>query len=163
MTPLQNLRPHEHAFREAATVGLYLAIVLLSVLVGFGGEGDQTEEVTVIWATAVGLGLAHLFAFRLTAVAAHRGTFVAEDLWAFLGIVVALVATAGLASLPYAIWGDTLDASTVSTVLLMGVIGFAGFASSRDAGASNLHSLVYTAAVLLGAAIVVGIKSSLAH
>lgn len=144
-------------------MSLYLAIVLLAVLVGFGGDDDWVDEVALIWGTAIGLGIAHLFAYRLTAVFAAGGRPVAEDYWAALGIAVAVVATATLATVPYLIWGDTADASTGSSVVLMGLIGLAGYRSVRHAGASTPRALLYTAMVLVGAAMVVLVKFSLTH
>ena len=47
-------------------MGLYLSIVLLSLLIGFGGDGTRAEELQLLWGTSVGLLLAHLFALRLT-------------------------------------------------------------------------------------------------
>jgi len=97
-------RPHAHALREAVTMALYLAIVLLSLMVGFGGEGDWQSEVSLIWGTAIGLGIAHLFAFWVTALLAEGTKPETEDWWAALGIAGSVAFIAAVASLPYLIW-----------------------------------------------------------
>jgi len=61
----------EGALDEAITMGLYLSIVLLSLLVGFGGDAPRVEELRLLWGTSAGLVLAHYFALRLAGVFAR--------------------------------------------------------------------------------------------
>ena len=69
-------RQREGLFREAAVMGLYVAIVLLAAVVALpdhGGSGRVLEDdhpplLEIIWGSAIGLALAHWFAFRLTAI-----------------------------------------------------------------------------------------------
>lgn len=144
-------------------MGLYLAIVLLALLVGFGAGDERWDEVALIWSATIGLGIAHLFAFRIVSVLATGGRPESEAYWATLGMVGAVVATGAVATVPYLISSDTTDASRASTVLLMGVIGVAGYASARHAGATTLHSLLFTAAALVGAAIATVVEVLLTH
>lgn len=154
---------HEHAVREATTMGLYLAIVLLAVLIGFGGDGTRDDELTVLWGTAIGLGIAHLFAVRLTAMFAAGGKPTAEDGWAALGIAVAVVVVTTIATIPYLINPETLAASTASSVLLLGVIGVTAFGSARRAEADRRASWAFTLLTVGIAVIVVAVKYALAH
>ncbi len=155
--------PHLHARHEAVTMSLYIAIVVLALLVGFGDEGDSAHEVALIWGTVIGLAVAHLYAYRTTAILAAGGKPEAEDYWAALGIVVAAVVIAALATIPYLIWGDTTDASTASSMVLMAVIGIASYIGARHAGAGTVRSVVYTVVGLITAAIAVIVKYTLAH
>lgn len=145
-------------------MGLYLAIVLLALLVGFGGDGsDWIDEVTLIWGTTIGLLVAHLFAYWLSAIMVEGSRPEAEDYWAALGIIGAAAAVGLLATVPYWIWRDSLDASTASSVLLMATIAVAGYWTARHAGAQRPRAALYTAIVLVGAAVAVMVKYTLTH
>jgi MYXO-CTERM domain-containing protein len=154
----------QQVLREITTVALYLAIVLLALLLGLGkGIPGQGREVILIWETAAGLGIAHLFVVRLSAVVASGGRLDAEELWVDLAVGVAVAAIAGVATLPYVVWTDTGDAGTAAGVWLMGLIGVAAYAGTRRAGASRLRSLLLAALGLVSAASVVFIKYSISH
>jgi MYXO-CTERM domain-containing protein len=154
----------EQVLREITTVALYLAIVLLAVLLGLGeGSASRWREVILIWETAIGLGLAHLFAVRLVAIVASGGRLDAEELRVDLAVGVTVAAIAGVASLPYLVWTDTGDAGTGAGVWMMGLIGVAAYAGTRRAGASRPRSLILAALGLVLAAAVVFIKYSISH
>lgn len=144
-------------------MALYLAIVLLGLLIGFGGGLSEREELLLLWGTSVGLALAHLFAFRLTHAFAKGWEVTAEGARAVLGVAVAVVGITGIASLPYLLDITNLDSADVATALLMGVIGVTGYASARRSGAKPLPAIVFAAAILLVAAVVVTIKYTLSH
>lgn len=149
---------------ETETMGLYLCIVLLALLVGFGGDGTKHEEVALLWGTTIGLTLAHFFAFRLVEVAARgRPLPNAEDGWVALGLICAAVAITGLATLPYLFDVSVLTASSVASVLLFGVIGLTGFGSVRTAGGTRRRAFAFAAATVGIAAVVTAIKFTLAH
>jgi MYXO-CTERM domain-containing protein len=154
----------QQVLREIITVALYLAIVLLALLLGLGeGSSSQGREVILIWEAAIGLGIAHLFAARLTAIVASGGRLDAEELWVDFAVGVTVVAIAGVATLPYVVWTDTGDAGTAAGVWLMGLIGVAAYAGTRRAGASRLRSLLLAALGLVSAASVVFIKYLISH
>ena len=149
---------------ETQIMGLYLCIVLLALLVGFGGNGTKEEEVALLWGTTIGLTLAHFFAFRLVEVAARgRPLPNAEDGWIGLGLTGAAVAITGLATLPYLLGLSVLDASTAASVLLLGVIGLTGFGCVRNAGGSRVRSMAFAVTTVAIAAVVTAIKYTLAH
>ena len=152
------------AMDEALTMGLSLAIVLLSVLVGFGGDGERAEELRLLWGTALGLVLAHYFAVRLTAVFARstpRPT--RQDAAAGAAMLGAAIAVTGAASVPYLFDISPLQASTVASLLLLALIGATGFISVRRAG-GELHRALAFALIVLGlASVVVAGKYQLAH
>ena len=56
--------------REVLTMELYVAVCLLAASIAVGGGDGHPEEVNVIaaiWGITIGLALAHLFAFRVSA------------------------------------------------------------------------------------------------
>jgi len=160
---LSHLR-HAQAAEELVTLSLYLSIVLLTVLVGFGGGGTRSEEVALLWGTAVGLGLAHFFAFRMTRNFAEGRTLpTREDGWVALGVAAAIVITCGLSTIPYLLVPDTLEASTAASVLLLGMIGLTGYASVHRQGGSVQQAVIGALVAGLIAAVVVMIKYTLAH
>lgn len=152
-----------HALREAATIGLYLSIVILALLVGLTAEDSAQHQVQIIWGTAIGLSLAHLFAFRMTALFAAGGRLTEEDKWSIGGIVVATALIAGIATVPYLLLDDVLDAQTLSMVLLLGVIAASGYASGKKAHLPTARSVMYSGVIVVLALIVVFIKFTLTH
>ncbi|MGI9666768.1 MAG: hypothetical protein ACR2N2_06655 [Acidimicrobiia bacterium] len=158
-----DLGPHEHALREAMTIGLYLSIVLLALLVGVGANETIQHQIQLIWGTSVGLGIAHLFAYRMTAVFAAGGKLTSEDWYSVGGMVAATVIIAGIATIPYLLLDDALDASTAAMVLLLGVIAITAWATAKRSGLSPAKTAGYTALVVFLAAVVVAVKYTLTH
>lgn len=80
-------KPHDfrqHTQREALTMGLYLAIVLLALLSEVVGIAASAAPVVgAIWGTAI--GLAHVFAFRLAGKRFSAGNLTAQDRAAIMG------------------------------------------------------------------------------
>jgi len=152
-----------HVAREAVTMLVYLAIVLLALLASIGDEEDATRQVALIWGTAIGLGIAHLFAFRPTAIVASGGRPSEQDLRIGLGVAVAAFLAATVATVPYLFISDPVNASTGADLVLLALIGAAGYGGARKADLSVPRSLLYTGIVLSAAAVVVAIKLALAH
>ena len=153
----------EQIEREALTMVMYLAIVILAVHLARGDDATASEDVALIWGTAVGLGLAHLFAYDLAAVFAQKSGITREELLSSLGMVAAVVATSVVAILPYLFIGDTDDAATMSSAALGGLIGLTAYSAARRVGANRSRALLMTfAAVGLAAAVVV-VKFLLTH
>ena len=152
-----------HVMRESLTMVLYLAIVLLSVHLARADDADKAEDIALLWGTAIGLGLAHLFAYDLTAIFADRGRMTRVDVLGAVGIAFAVVGTALVASLPYVFIDEPEDASTASTVLLFGLICLTAFSSARRAGANKRWAAVFTVVAAVLAAVTVLIKYTLTH
>lgn len=145
-------------------MGLYLAIVLLSLLVGFGGDGDRGEELRLLWGTALGLVLAHYFAVRLADVFARAvPTPTRDDVARGLAMLLAAMGIAAVASVPYLFDISTLDASTAASVALLAVIGATAFTSVRRAGGPVNRALAFTLIVVAVASVVVTVKYQLTH
>lgn len=156
--------PGSSVLDEAITIGLYVSIVLLSVLVGVGGGGDPAEDLALLWGTTVGLLLAHWFAVRLTrAFVMSRPVPSRDEVRAGAAIVAAAGIATGLATLPYLFDISALTASTAASFILLIAIGVTGFASVQRGGGTLRRSLAFAALVVVVAAVVVAVKYQLAH
>ena len=155
---------HEGALDAAITMGLYLSIVLLTLLVGFGGDAAPVDEVQLLWGTSLGLVLAHSFALRLAGVVARaHPRLPREDVLAGSAQLASAIAVTSLASVPYLLDITTLDASSASSLLLLAVIGSTGFFSVRRAGRTVARALAFAVIVVTIALVVVAVKYSLTH
>lgn len=157
------------AQREAFTMTLYMAIVVLSVqLVGEPSE-SAWEDVRLILGTAVGLLLAHLLAFRLAASLFAAPTLVddsgerLEELevstWAVIRAAFLVVA---LAVIPYLLL-DVEWAGLASTVVLSLIIGASAYIVGRAYGRSNGQAWLYASAVTFLALGIAVVKAILSH
>ncbi len=144
-------------------MGLYLAIVLLAESIPLQAYSPGAAEIVATYAgTAIGLAIAHVFAFTLSARLLSGG-HVRPGAWRSAGaqlIAAALVAL--IATLPFLL-DDEEVAFDVSGAILALFIGASGFESSRVRGASVRRSLGAGAVVLLIAAVVVVLKAALTH
>src|SRR3954454_19627532 len=77
---------HDEVFREATVMVLYVSVVEIAELAALpsGGQGGAVtgpvgaELLAILWGTAIGLALAHWFAFRLAAPA-FRGEHIGHN------------------------------------------------------------------------------------
>lgn len=151
------------AVREAVTMVLYVCIVLAAEFVA-GGHDVQSERfaVEVIWGTAVGLALAHVFAFNLAArllIGGHLSPEVRTAAWAQLAAAAAL---ALIVTIPFVLF-SLRPALRVDAFLVAGLIGVAAYAASRSSGAGRKRSLVDGLVALGIAVVVVSVKVGLSH
>lgn len=136
-------------------MGLYVSIVLLAMIVAFGGRHEVQHELAAILGTAIGLGLADLYAFRLSARLFHGGTLSREDAWSALGLSLAVVAVGLIASLPYLLLDEADEPARVSGFLLVALIFIFGFMTARASGGSSARALVFaTASTIVGLGVV---------
>jgi hypothetical protein len=120
-----------------------------------------SELLAIVWGTAVGLALAHWFAFRLAARAFRGEHPTSLDTWIGLAQVAAAMLVAALASLPVLLFSDSRARETTGDVpaLLVGVVGYL---IARHTGSPRLASVVYgTTALAVGVAVAL-VKSGLA-
>lgn len=145
-------------------MGLYISIVLLALLVGFGGNRDRADEVGLLWGTALGLVLAHYYALRLASVFARASPRPTRQDWAVGGaqLTGAAIVTA-IASAPYLMDIGTDDASTLASILLLGVTAVTAFASVRRADGGVGRALAFAGIAVAIAAVVVVVKYALTH
>lgn len=159
-----NRAQREEMAREFLTMALYLAIVIFAELVAIpeGHRPDIIESVVLIWGTTVGLTLAHLFAFELSAafVASGRPGLAAHHL--ALAQIAAAGAVAAVATLPVFVLSEEPGYEFAQGLLAL-LIGGTAFATARHGGASLTRSAAYTALLLVLASAIIALKASVVH
>ena len=114
--------------REATTMVLYLSIVLLATFTALPGKSGVGVRgaglVALIWGTALGLTLAHWFAFRLAARAFSSGEVSRTDVQIGMAQVAAAFAVALLCTIPVLMFGDDdeIQMATWVPALIVGLI-----------------------------------------
>ena len=157
VTPGSRPAPSE-AVREAVTMALYVGVVLAAEFVAVEEHAvDELSTAAVIWGTALGVALAHVFAFNLAARLFAGGRITPgtrRAVWAQLAsaATVALVVTVPFLFLAL---GPALD---VSGFLLSALIGVTAYVASREAGAGRIRSLVDGVIALAVATAIVSVK-----
>lgn len=147
--------------REAVTMALYVCLVLAAEFVAAGEHvEDKHTAVGVIWGTAVGLALAHVFAFHLSARLFAGGRVSPATRVAAWAQMAAAAAVALIVTLPFLVFslGPALDASGF---ILAALIGITAYIASRESGAGRTRSVVDGLVVLLVAMTVVSLKVAL--
>ncbi|TMK67803.1 MAG: hypothetical protein E6G60_00255 [Actinobacteria bacterium] len=158
------------AWREAATMVLYVSIVLLAELAalpeGHNAEGTRGPVgwalIAIFWGTTMGLVLAHWFAFHIATQGLssgrprdqHRAELVAQLTGAGLVAVIA-----SLAVLLLSPDGERQDVPFV----LASIIGIVGYLVERANGRSRTASLVFAASTLAVGLAIAGVKTFLSY
>jgi hypothetical protein len=151
-------RYRSEAAREAMTMALYVSIVLAAE---FGGLSDQAHGKTVvlgvIWGTTVGLALAHVFAFNMTARLFAGGHVSPETRTAAWAQLAAAGVVAFIVSIPFVLFdfGRALD---VAGFVVAALLGVESYLVSRESGARATRSIVDAVVVLLVAQALVSFK-----
>ncbi len=149
------------AVREAVTMALYVCLVLTAEFVAAGDQAvSESVALEVVWGTAVGLALAHVFAFNLAAKLLVGGRLSPEIRAAAWAQLAAAAAIALLVSIPFVLF-SLEPALRVSAFLVAGLIGVAAYAASRGSGAGRTRSLVDGLIALAIAVVVVSVKVGL--
>jgi hypothetical protein len=148
--------------RDALEMGVYLSIALIALIASFEGILDQREEVLLIWGSAIGLALAHVFAFRLAHIYEH-GISPAEGWRSVAAMFVTATAVALLASIPYAISSSSASAASVSTWILLAFVGIMAYFAARSRGRSRLGRFAYALSTVVLAALISIVKYILTH
>jgi len=156
------LESHAEVLHEATTMALYVAVVELAELTALPLSGSVHGEVTgpvglellaIVWGTAVGLALAHWFAFHI-ASGLFRGRRPSHlDTRIGLAQLAAAALVATVTSLPVLLLPESLEQQAIGYMpaIVIGVIGYLG---ARAAEKSRLASFFWGLAVLtLGVAV----------
>lgn len=167
MTTIDRYSDHDHAeipelLRESLVMCLYISIALLGALVALPDEdlpGDPGPHgwrlAALIWGTAIGLAIAHWFAFDVVARGFADGRRLLADLELGAVQVAAAAVVALLTSLPILFATAEADQEAATWVPTI-IIGGAGFVVARRAGRGRLRSML-TAGLLAVAGIIVAI------
>lgn len=149
--------------RETSTMALYLAVVLLAELSAWPVDvGDSAIVVSAIWGTALGLAVAHWFAFSASTRLLLGGHEDRVDRLAAAGQLAAALAIATLASIPF-VFGSGAGAFTAAGGILAVLVGIVGVRIAREGGASLVRTVIFTGILLAIAGVVVGIKAGLGY
>jgi hypothetical protein len=155
--------------REATIMVLYVSVVEIAELAAIPESHSSHGRVTgpvggtllaIVWGTAVGLALAHWFAFVLAA-RAFRGEH-PTNLDTKIGVaqVVAAMLVAALSSLPVLLFSDTVAQQTTVYVPAV-LVGVVGYLIARRTGTSRLASLLYGGTALVVGVLVAMVKNAL--
>jgi hypothetical protein len=150
--------------RAVATMVLYVSVVLMGAIATIPADDldEDVEVAAVIWGSALGLALAHWFAFNASAHLFRgegiTGDELREGFWeAFAALAVAVAAT-----VPLLLLDDTTGAA-VSLIALGVVVTVVAYIASRHGGLSRRRALMRGVVTLVAAVIVAALKISLGH
>lgn len=148
--------------RDSLEMGLYLTVVLISLVVGLESALVEEGELLVIWGSAIGLTLAHIFSFRIAQVYEH-GASLTGGWRSIAAMFAAAFGVAVLATIPYVIPTGSVAPSSVATILLLGVVAVAAYLAARSRGWRALPTVAYILWILLLASVVAVVKFFLTH
>ncbi len=175
MTTTAAKRRHTHEeraeiLREAATMVLYVSVVEIAELAtlpeGHFGHGRVTGPVgaqllAIVWGTAVGLAIAHWFAFRVAAPGFRGDRPTSLDTRIGLAQLAGAVMVAVISSVPVLVFSDVRAQETIGDVPAL-IIGVIGYLVARATGKGRLPAVFYGVTALALGIIVALVKSALA-
>ena len=143
-------------------MAMYVAVCLLAALTAVAEQASDghVRALGIIWGTTVGLTLAHIFAFRVSARVVAQGRIRPSDADAIVAQLVGAVGVAVLATIPVLLWPSTAELDVVRELLAL-FIALVGFQVARSSGAGRVRSLVYGASLLAVAVTVAVLKNVL--
>ncbi len=150
--------------REGMTMALYLSLSLLAVMVAFEDptHPDTPDLGQLVFLTALGLMLAHLLAFRMSARLVARGRRTAETTSLVVAQVLGGVVVTALATIPLVVLGPW-PGLLVSEFALLALITGVGYVTGRASGYTRVRSLLYVAGVVLLTVVVLEVKALALH
>jgi hypothetical protein len=169
---LLSARSPEHAeiIRETLTMVLYVSVVEIAELAALpaehvaGGQVDGPAGVqllAIIWGTAIGLAIAHWFAFRLAGHAFRGDRVTGLDTRIGLAQVGAAIFVALLSSLPILLFNE-VRAQQFTGVVPAVLIGGVGYLIAREMGRGRWAAALYGGTALAVGLLVASVKSALA-
>jgi len=140
-----------HLVREASTMVLYVSVVAIAVLAAIPEEHFAHGRVTgpvggallaIVWGTAVGLAIAHWFAFRVAAPAFRGESPTRLDAQIGLAQLAGAIFVAAISSLPVLLLNDVRAQETTGDVPAV-IIGVIAYFIARASGRKQLPALFY--------------------
>jgi hypothetical protein len=152
------------ARREAATMILYLAVVLLAVLSILPTDEAQRRFTVAgaIWATVVGLAAAHWFAFRVANQLFSAGRLDPEIIGSVKAQLAAALAVAVVTTAPILVLPDRAALNVSAGILSLTIAGI-GYSIGRRCGKRRLRSVLTGLAILAIGWGCVFVKAALGH
>jgi len=158
------------AIHEATVMILYVSVVEIAELAALpethfpdghvSGPG-RAELLAIVWGTALGLALAHWFAFQVAAPAFRGEHTSRHDVRVGLAQVSGAVVVAVASSLPIVFLSD-LRAQETTRDLPAVLIGIVGYLLARRTGKSRRTAVFYGVTALAVGVLVALVKSTLA-
>ncbi|MFL5845189.1 MAG: hypothetical protein ACJ762_10885 [Solirubrobacteraceae bacterium] len=151
-------------------MALYVSVVLIAELAAVperhmanghvtGPIGGQLLE--ILWGTAIGLTLAHWFAFKLAAPA-FRGSHVSvRDTYLALAQLAGAVLVAAITSLPVLLLSDVRAQETIGDIPAV-IIGGVAYLVARRAGKAQPAAVFYGVTAAAVGIVVALVKTALA-
>src|SRR3954451_20857263 len=161
---------HHELLREAATMVLYVSVIEIAELAALpesrSGHGLVTgpvgaELLAIVWGTALGLALAHWFAFGIAAHGFRGDRPTGHDVRVGLVQLSAAVVVAAVSSLPVLFLSRAGARDTTGDVPAL-IIGALGYFLARAAGNSRLVAAFLGIPALALGVLVALVKSRLA-
>ena len=164
--------PAERAeiFREAVTMVLYVSVVEIAELTALPEDHFAHGRVTgpvgarllaIVWGTAVGLALAHWFAFRLAAPAFRGEVPTVHDTWIGLAQVGGALFVAAVSSLPILFFSAVREQELAGDGPAL-IIGGVAYLLARRSGKPRVTAVFYGVTALALGVLVAAVKSVLA-
>jgi len=156
--------------REATIMVLYVSVIEIAELAALPEDHFADGHVTgpvggallaIIWGTAVGLALAHWFAFRIAAPAFRGDRVTSLDTRIGIAQVVGAIFVAAVSSLPVLFLNDVRAQEFTGDIPAL-VIGVVGYVLARATGKSRPASFFYGFTALALGVLVATVKSMLA-
>ncbi|HUS43264.1 MAG TPA: hypothetical protein VMY16_11410 [Ilumatobacteraceae bacterium] len=143
--------------KEAWVMAMYVAVCLLAALAAVSEQESDghVRAIGIIWGTTIGLTLAHIFAFRVSARIVAQGRIRRDDADTIAAQSAGAIGVAVIATVPVLLWPSTAEFDVVRWVLALFIAGV-GFEVARSSGARRSRSLLYSGA-LLGVAVTVAL------
>ena len=156
---------HERMLHEGTVMVLYVSIVLLATLVAlpedFAEHGNAALELLALeWGTAIGLALAHWFAFTVAGALLSGGMPTREDVEVVGAQLAGAALVAGVTMVPILVAGSDSDVTAAAFAPAL-ILGFAGFRVARTSGRSVIAALFAGVLVLLVGLTVATVKALL--
>ena len=171
MATTMDRRAPRHAHRErmaheATVMVLYVSIVLLATLVALpedfaDHDNAALELIALEWGTAIGLALAHWFAFSVAGALLSGGLPTREDLQVVGAQLGGAAVVALVTMVPILVAGQDSDVTAAAFAPAL-ILGFAGFRVARSGGRSVLAAIFAGVLVLVVGLTVATIKALLA-
>lgn len=161
--PARSAAPAREVRREAYTMALYVAVVLLAALIALADPGDdpRVAPLGLVWGTAIGLALAHFFAFRVSARLVAGGELGRDEAGLALAQLAGAIVVAVLVSVPVLVLPASAELEG-AVLVLAGFVAAAGFAVARTGGAGRTRAALYALVVLAIGVGVAVVKNTLA-
>lgn len=160
----------DEVVHEAATMVLYVSIVEIAELAAIPESHFATGSVTgpvgaeliaLLWGTAMGLALAHWFAFGFAARGFRGERHTRLDTYVGLAQVGAAAFVAAISSLPALFLSDE-NAQVLTGYIPAVLVGVVSYLIARSGGRSRTASVVYGITALVLGFVVAFAKSRLA-